>query len=108
MTTAKQYDHEELVDLIHGKPASLSRPSLIDANAAHKLAAELVEAGFRKIFDGDCGLSSITDEGDREAAEAWMRWANILNTQGDEERNGIEAMKQMLAEFGYKRQSARG
>lgn len=70
---------------------------------SHVLAVSLEFAGFRKIFDGDCGLSNVTDEADREAAEAWMRWANILNTQGDEERNGIEAMKQMLAEFGYKR-----
>jgi len=70
---------------------------------AHVLAESLVFAGFRKMFDGDCGLSSINDQADREAAEAWMRWANVLNTHGNEERNGIEAMKQMLAEFGYRK-----
>jgi len=95
------HDHSDLVDILHGGRASLSTPALIDANAAHKLASEIVEAGFRKIFDGDCGLSNVEDAKDREAAEAWMRWANLVNIP--EDGNGITAMKQMLAEFGYER-----
>lgn len=39
---------DELADAIHGKPASLSRPSLINANAAYKLAGELVNDGWAK------------------------------------------------------------
>jgi hypothetical protein len=62
----------------------------------------VLAAGYRKIFDGDCGLKGIDDPASREAAEAWMRWANLLNT-GFGEPNGIAAMKQMLSEFGYMR-----
>jgi len=69
------------------------------------LADTLRNAGYRKIFDGDCGLSNIKDPTDREAAEAWMRWANLVHT-GDGEPNGIAAMKQMLTEFGYRKVSA--
>jgi len=89
---------EELADLIRG----IDGPSTL---GGLEVAEAILNAGYQKIFDGDCGLSGVNDEADREAAEAWMRWANILNTQGDEERNGIVAMKQMLAEFGYKRPS---
>lgn len=104
MPTLPNFDHAELVELLHGKPSTLSRPGFIDANAAHKLADEIVNAGFRKIFDGDCGLNNIRDVKDREAAEAWMRWANLVNNP--EDGNGIAAMKQMLAEFGYERKGA--
>jgi hypothetical protein len=65
-------------------------------------ADAILAAGYRRIFDGDCGLRGIDDPASREAAEAWMRWANLLNT-GFGEPNGIAAMKQMLSEFGYTR-----
>lgn len=65
-------------------------------------ADAILAAGYRKIFDGDCGLSNAAPD-ERDAAEAWMRWANILNTSPDEERNGIAAMRQMLTEFGYRK-----
>lgn len=66
--------------------------------------AELIlrEQGYRQIFDGDCGLGGIDDETEKEAAEAWMRWSNLVSWDGSEP-NGIAAMKQMLAEFGYER-----
>jgi hypothetical protein len=68
-------------------------------------AAELaLAAGYRKIFDGDCGLSNITDPTDREAAEAWMRFSNIVLGNG---HDGIAAMKQMLTEFGYSKEAAK-
>lgn len=67
-----------------------------------KAVDRILAAGYRKIFDGDCGLSGINDPTDREAAEAWMRWANIVNTGGGEP-NGIAAMKQMLTELGYRK-----
>ena len=69
---------------------------------SRKKADAVIAAGYRKIFDGDCGLSNIKDPTDREAAEAWMRWANLVNT-GDGEPNGITAMKQMLTELGYRK-----
>ena len=63
-------------------------------------ADTILAAGYRKIFDGDCGLSNIKDPTDREAAEAWMRWANIVSGN---DGNGIAAMKQMLTELGYRK-----
>lgn len=70
----------------------------------YEMADALIAAGYRQIFDGDCGLSGIKDPGDREAAEAWMRWANLVNTAGGEP-NGIAAMRQMLTELGYRKVS---
>jgi len=70
--------------------------------ALHEADA-ILAAGYRKIFDGDCGLSNIKDPTDREAAEAWMRWANIVSGN---DGNGIGAMKQMLTELGYRKTGA--
>jgi len=81
---------------------SIDGPALLGGDV---LADGLIAAGYRKIFDGDCGLSNIQDPTDREAAEAWMRWANLVNT-GDGEPDGIGAMKQMLTELGYRKQVA--
>lgn len=67
---------------------------------SHVLAEALVLAGFRKIFDGDGGLSNVDAPDDREASEAWMRWANL---NMDESLGAIGAMKQMLAELGYRK-----
>jgi len=64
------------------------------------LTDAVILAGYRKIFDGDCGLSNVKDPTDREAAEAWMRWANIVSGN---DGNGIAAMKQMLTELGYRK-----
>mgnify|MGYP003576171364 FL=1 len=64
------------------------------------VADALVIAGYRQIFDGDCGLSGIKAPDDREAAEAWMRWANLAM---DDSIGAIGAMKQMLTELGYGR-----
>ena len=72
---------------------------------ARLVAHHLHTAGYRQIFDGDCGLSNVEDPSDKEAAEAWMRWANLVNT-GDGEPDGIGAMKQMLTELGYRKQVA--
>lgn len=60
----------------------------------------LITAGYRKIFDGDCGLAGIKDPDEREAAEAWMRFSNIVLGNG---HDGIGAMKQMLTELGYRK-----
>lgn len=65
------------------------------------LAQATLNAGYRKIFDGDCGLSNTAPD-EREAAEAWMRWANLVDIDGGEP-NGIAAMQQMLTEFGYRK-----
>lgn len=97
----RDYDRDDLAQLLHGKSAHLGKPWLIDANAAHKLAGEIVDAGFRKIFDGDCGHSGIKATDDREAAEAWMRWANLAM---DDSLGAIGAMKQMLTELGYRKE----
>lgn len=67
---------------------------------SRKRADALIAAGYRKIFDGDCGLSNIKDPTEREAAEAWMRWANIVSGN---DGNGIAAMQQMLTELGYRK-----
>jgi hypothetical protein len=80
-------------------------PSDCPYDHAPEIADAILAAGYRKIFDGDGGLSNIKDPEDREAAEAWMRWANLVNCGGGEP-NGIQAMKQMLSEFGYKKQAA--
>lgn len=66
----------------------------------NEAADAILAAGYRKIFDGDCGLSNVKDPTEREAAEAWIRWANLAM---DDEIGAIGAMKQMLAEFGYRR-----
>ena len=62
----------------------------------------ILAAGYRKVFDGDCGLSNVKDPDDREAAEAWMRWANLAM---NDEIGAIGAMKQMLTELGYRKQA---
>jgi len=67
----------------------------------YAMAEALITAGYRQVFDGDCGLSSVEDESDREAAEAWMRFSNIVLGN---DHDGIAAMKQMLTEFGYLKQ----
>ena len=64
---------------------------------SEQIAEEILAAGYRKIFDGDCGLSNATD---REASEAWMRWANLAMNDAI---GAIGAMKQMLTEFGYRK-----
>ena len=64
------------------------------------MAKAVLAAGYRKVFDGDCGLSNVKDPDDREASEAWMRWANLAM---DDEIGAIGAMKQMLTEFGYRK-----
>ncbi|AYN55822.1 hypothetical protein PP635_gp43 [Arthrobacter phage Auxilium] len=66
------------------------------------MADAILAAGYRRIFDRDCGLSNVTAPDDREAAEAWMRFSNIV--LGD--HDGIAAMKQMLTEFGYRKPCA--
>lgn len=71
-----------------------------EADYAFHIAEGLIEAGYRKVFDGDCGLSNIKDPDDREAAEAWMRFSNIVLGN---DHDGIGAMKQMLTEFGYRK-----
>jgi len=71
-------------------------PSSADADAADYILA----AGYRQVFDGDCGLSGVKDPSDREASEAWMRWANLAM---NEDIGSIGAMKQMLTEFGYRK-----
>jgi hypothetical protein len=76
------------------------------AEYAYMLADALIAAGYRQIFDGDCGLSNITDPTDREAAEAWMRWANLVDVTGAG-LDGIAAMKQMLTELGYRKQATK-
>jgi len=68
--------------------------------------AALTEAGYRQMFDGDCGLGGVQGDDYREAAEAWMRWANLVGF-GDSGLDGIAAMRQMLAEFGYERRSGK-
>uniref|UniRef100_UPI003F498935 hypothetical protein n=1 Tax=Arthrobacter silvisoli TaxID=2291022 RepID=UPI003F498935 len=93
----------ELFQHIWNKKASLDRPVYIDANAATKLAEELITAGYRKIFDGDCGLSGVKVPDERDAAEAWMRWANLAT---NDEIGAIGAMKQMLTELGYRKASS--
>lgn len=67
---------------------------------APTIADAVLTAGYRKIFDGDCGLSNVKDPTEREAAEAWMRWANLAM---NEEIGAIVAMKQMLTEFRYRK-----
>jgi hypothetical protein len=78
---------------------AIDGPALLGGDV---LADGLIAAGYRKIFDGACGLSNIKDPTDREAAEAWMRWANLAM---NDEIGSIGAMKQMLTEFGYKKES---
>ncbi|BCW47954.1 hypothetical protein [Arthrobacter sp. StoSoilB13] len=85
-------ERDELADMVGG-PSRENGLEVADA---------ILAAGYRKIFDGDCGLSNAAPD-ERDAAEAWMRWANILTIGPDEERNGIAAMKQMLTEFGYRK-----
>lgn len=76
--------------------AKLICSSIYEQDAADHILA----AGYRKIFDGDCGLSNVKDPSDREASEAWMRWANLVSGNG---HDGIAAMRQMLTEFGYRK-----
>jgi hypothetical protein len=85
-------ERDELADMVGG-PSRENGLEVADA---------ILAAGYRKIFDGDCGLSNAAPD-ERDAAEAWMRWANILTIGPDEERNGIAAMRQMLTEFGYRK-----
>lgn len=102
MPNTKHWDTEELSNLLVGKEIYVKGgwvKDYINRSEADEIATEIVDAGFRKIFDGDCGLSSITDMEDREAAEAWMRFSNLV--LGD--HDGISAMKQMLHELGYRK-----
>jgi len=91
-------DRDELAEIIWDEDACDWRQS-----GPNEVAAAILTAGYRKIFDGDCGLSNVKDPTDREAAEAWMRWANIVSGN---DGNGIAAMKQMLTELGYRKASA--
>jgi hypothetical protein len=97
------WEHDELATVIGEQFEHPSDPDCQMCVDVNRAAEAVIKSGYRKIFDGNCGLSNITDESDREAAEAWMRWANLLNCSPEEEPNGIWAMKQMLTEFGYKR-----
>jgi hypothetical protein len=65
-----------------------------------RTADAILDAGYRKIFDGDCGLSNVKDPTEKEAAEAWMRWANLAS---NEDIGAIGAMQIMLTEFGYRK-----
>ena len=85
-------DMEDIID-----PMLMRRPS------GRRIAVALHKVGFRQIFDGDCGLSRISDPTDVEAAEAWMRWANLAM---NDETGAIGAMKRMLTELGYRKQRA--
>jgi hypothetical protein len=96
---------DELAELLEEEQESGRWASSPEADLYGFMADAILAAGYRKIFDGDCGLSNIKDPTDREAAEAWMRWANLVHT-GDGEPNGIAAMKQMLTELGYRKQAA--
>lgn len=94
-------ERDELADVYTGHPVSLGpNPKKLMRGHAQEIADAIIAAGYRKIFDGDCGLSSVKDPDDREAAEAWMRWANIVSGNG---HNGIAAMRQMLTELGYRK-----
>lgn len=79
-----------------------TRASLVPVVRAkcEAMADKILAAGYRKIFDGDCGLSGVEDPTDREASEVWMRWANLVS---GEDSDGIAAMKQTLTEFGYRK-----
>jgi hypothetical protein len=93
-------ERDELAEIIEsGYPAS---DTDCPYDHAPEIANAILAAGYRKIFDGDCGLSNVKDPEDREAAEAWMRWANLVNC-GDGNSDAIDAMRQMLSEFGYRR-----
>ena len=95
-------ERDELASVFAGHPVGLgSKPAKLMKGHAQEIAEKILAAGYRKIFDGDCGLS-LVDDADKEASEAWMRWSNLVLSQGTEP-NGITAMKQMLAEFGYRR-----
>ena len=67
---------------------------------AEAIAEAINRAGYRKVFDGDCGLSGVKDPDEKEAAEAWMRWANLAM---NDEIGAIGAMNRMLTEFGYRK-----
>lgn len=86
------YDVDDMEDIID--------PLLMRKKSGWHIAVKLHTAGFRKIFDGDCGLSNVKAPDDREAAEAWMRWANLAM---NDEIGAIGAMKQMLTELGYRK-----
>ena len=90
---------DELASIIqreYTRAVDRKRPS--DAFTAP--ADAIVTAGYRRIFDGDCGLSNVKAPDDREAAEAWMRWSNLAM---DDEIGAIGAMKRMLTELGYRK-----
>ena len=89
MSTHDIDDMEDIID-----------PMLMQRRSGKRIAEELHRAGFRQIFDGDCGLSSVKDPTDVEAAEAWMRWANLAM---NDEIGAIGAMKRMLTELGYRK-----
>lgn len=90
-------DHEELAAIIWDKT------DCRDENTPDVAADAILAAGYRKIFDGDCGLSNVKDPTDREASEAWMRFSNLVLGNG---HDGIAAMKQMLTELGYRKPTA--
>lgn len=91
---------DELTELIQDVGEYVPGSHADDYISPTKAADAILSAGYRKIFDGDCGLSNVTDPSDREAAEAWMRFSNIVLGNG---HDGISAMKQMLTEFGYRK-----
>jgi hypothetical protein len=96
-------DREELAAaLMSANQSTVSAEAMYEQEAA-EYAEALITAGYRKVFDGDCGLSNVKDPSDREAAEAWMRWANLAM---NDEIGAIGAMKQMLTEFGYRKAEA--
>ena len=87
---------EELAEVIRNAPVTGGT----DVDLSGPLAHHIRRAGYRKIFDAACGLSNVKDPSDVEAAEAWMRWANLAM---NDEIGAIGAMKQMLTEFGYRK-----
>lgn len=91
----EHHDRAELVEILIEADRTADSPTVFTVwdHAADKI----IEAGFRKVFDGDCGLGTIQTRENRLAAEAWMRFANFVAAN----ENGIAAMKQMLTEFGY-------
>lgn len=99
MTTIQASERDRLAKVIESGYGD--DPTDCPYDHAPAIADVVLAAGYRQIFDGDCGLSGITAPDDRAAAEAWMRWANLVNIP--EDGNGIAAMKQMLTELGYRK-----
>jgi hypothetical protein len=90
-------DRDELADILMSDELVTGTAGWDGRDYALAEADAILAAGYRKIF---CGLSNVKDPTEREAAEAWMRWANLAI---NDEIGAIGAMKQMLAELGYRK-----